>query len=192
MRRLLWWMLWVLLAVTAGQVPASPWTLQQLMESLAAVKAVNATFREQKELAILQKPLVMTGIRRYRSPAYLKKQTLPPQEESYEAAADWLVIETPAEGRRQFSLNGYPLIRAFVEAIRATLAGDLQTLERYYQVQLQGQTTDWTLRLVPIDKEIADYVTAIIIHGQGNRVLSIETLEAGGDRSLMTIEPHNE
>jgi hypothetical protein len=192
MRRIRWLLLWVSLAATAGQVPTSPWTLQQLMESLAAVKTVNATFREQKELAILQKPLVMTGILRYRSPAYLKKQTLQPQEESYEADEDWLVIETPAEGRRQFSLNGYPLIRAFVEAIRATLAGDLPTLERYYQMQLQGLATDWTLRLVPVDKEITDYVTAIIIRGQGNRVLSIETLEAGGDRSLMTIAPHNE
>ncbi len=192
MRRLLWWVPWVLLAVTAGQVPASPWTLQQLIESLAAVKTVNATFREQKELAILQKPLVMTGNLRNRSPDYLKKQTLQPQEESYEVNEDWLVIETPTEGRRQFHLNGYPLIRAFVEAIRATLAGDLPALERYYQVQLQGQAAAWTLRLLPIDKEIADYVTAIIIHGHDNRVLSIETLETGGDHSLMTIEPHNE
>jgi outer membrane lipoprotein-sorting protein len=192
MRRILGLLLWVSLAATAGPVQTSPWTLQQLMASLAAVKTVNATFREQKELAILQKPLVMTGMLRYRSPAYLKKQTLQPQAESYEADEDWLVIETPEGERRQFSLNGYPLIRVFVEAIRATLAGDLPTLERYYQVQLQGQAADWRLRLVPVDKEISEYVSSIIIGGQGNRVLSIETLETGGDRSLMTIEPHNE
>jgi outer membrane lipoprotein-sorting protein len=183
--------LWLMLCLAgmAGQATASPWSLRQLMESLAAVKSVQATFREEKDLAILQQPLETTGILRYRAPSYLKKQTLTPQAESYEVDEEWLVIDSPTEGRRNVNLRGYPLIRALVEAIRGTLAGDLRTLERYYQVQLQGQPADWTLRLRPTDKELAEHVNAVIIQGQDNRVLKVETLETDGDRSIMTVEP---
>jgi hypothetical protein len=182
-------LMWISLSVRADTLPSSAWTPEQLMRSLAAVTAVDATFTEQKELAILQEPLITRGILRYRAPSYLKKQILQPYTESYEVDQDWLVIETPTEGQRHFQLRGYPLLRAFVEAIRATLAGDLQTLERYYQVQFQGQAAGWTLRLEPGDAEMARYVLAIVIHGQENRLLSIETLEANSDRSLMTIVP---
>jgi len=49
-----------------------------------------------------------------------------------------LTVETPTAGRRQFDLNGYPQLRPFVEAIRATQAGDRAALERYYRLEFQG------------------------------------------------------
>lgn len=189
MKYLLWLLLSIPVVTAADQTPEVPWTLEQLMPTLAAVKVKDATFREQKQVALLQQPLVTAGTLRYRAPAYVSKQTLQPHQEMYEIDEDWLTIETPMEGRRQFYLPGYPLLRAFAEAIRATLAGDLAALERYYRVQLQGQATAWTLRLQPTGREMAEHVSAIVIQGQHEQVLSIETLETGGDRSLMTVEP---
>ena len=189
MKHLLWLLLCIPVATAVDQTPVAPWTLEQSMQALAAVKAVDATFREQKQLAILQQPLVTTGTLQYRAPAYVRKQTLQPYQETYEIDDDWLTIETPTAGRRQFYLPGYSVLRAFAEAIRATLAGDLEALERYYQVQLQGQSAAWTLRLQPTNQEMAEHVSAILIRGQDERVLSVETLETGGDRSLMTVEP---
>jgi len=165
MKHLLWLLLCIPVATAPSQTPVAPWTLQQLMPALAAVKAVDSTFREQKQLAILQQPLVTTGTLQYRAPAYVRKQTLQPHQETYEIDGDWLTIETPTEGRRQLYLPGYPLPRAFAEAIRATLAGDLAALERYYQVQLQGQASAWTLRLQPAGQEMAEHVSAILIRG---------------------------
>ena len=185
----LWLLLCIPVTTALAQASIAPWTLEQSMQARAAVKAEDATFREQKQLAILQQPLVTTGTLQYRAPAYVRKQTLQPHQETYEIDGDWLTIETPTEGRRQFYLPGYPLLRAFAEAIRATLAGDLEALERYYQVQLQGQSAAWTLRLQPTNQEMAEHVSAILIRGQDERVLSVETLETGGDRSLMTVEP---
>jgi hypothetical protein len=86
--------------------------LDQVMRALAAVPAVEGTFREEKTLAILQEPLVATGLLYYRAPAFLRKRTLSPQPEDYEADGDWLTVETPAAGRRQFDLNGYPATAA--------------------------------------------------------------------------------
>ena len=180
-------LIWPLTVVAGGA--ATDWTLERLMQSLSAVRAVDAHFTEQKQLAVLQEPLRMSGVLQYRAPAYVKKHTLEPHEESFEVDEDWLVIENPVEGKRLFSLSGYPQIRAFVESFRATLAGDSQSLKRYYRVQLQGQADAWTLRLEPTDEQMATAISAIVIRGQQARILSIETLEADGDRSLMTIEP---
>ena len=189
MKVLLWLLLWISMATAADQTSVSPWMLEQLMQTLATVKAEDATFREQKQLAILQQPLVTTGTLQYRAPAYVRKQTLQPHQEIYEIDNDWLTIETPKEGRRQFYLPGYPLLRAFAEAIRATLAGDLTALEQYYQVPLQGQAAAWTVRWPPTNQEMAGHISAIVIQGRQEYVLSFETLETDGDRSLMTVEP---
>jgi len=162
------------------------------MQWLSQVDKVSAHFRERKELAILEEPLEMTGILRYRAPDYVKKQVILPYRESFEVQGDRLFIDTPEAGQRQLSLPGYPALHAFVESFRATLAGDLGGLERYYRVRLDGEATAWRLRLEPLDQEMAQYVTAIIIRGSNDQVLSIETLETGGDRSLMTIRPIHE
>ena len=98
-----------------------------------------------------------------------------------------MTVETPAAGRRQFDLNGYPQLRPFVEAIRATQAGDRATLERYYRLEFQGTAADWSLRLTPRDSQAAGYVTAIILRGRDGSIASMETLEPDGDRSLMSI-----
>ena len=89
----------------------------QVMRLLAAVPAVEGEFREEKQLAVLQQPLVASGRLYYRAPDFLRKQTLSPQPEDYEADGDWLTVETPAAGRRQFDLNGYPQLRPLVEAV---------------------------------------------------------------------------
>ena len=161
--------------------------LSQVMRALAAVPAVEATFREEKTLAMLDAPLVASGVLYYRAPDFLRKRTLRPQPEDYEADGHWLTVETPAAGRRQFDLNGYPQLRPFVEAIRATQAGDRTTLERYYRLEFQGTPADWSLRLTPRDPQAAGYLTAIILRGRDGSISSMETLEPDGDRSLMSI-----
>ena len=180
---------WLLLLWWPLGLSAADEALDQIMRALAAVPAVQAAFREEKTLAILQEPLVSSGMLYYRAPTYLRKQTLQPQPEEYEADDHWLTVETPTDGRRQFDLNGYPQLRPFVEAIRATQAGDRTTLERYYRLDFQGMPADWSLRLTPREPEFARYLTAIVIRGHAAWIDSVETLEADGDRSLMTVNP---
>ncbi|MCP5424517.1 MAG: outer membrane lipoprotein carrier protein LolA [Gammaproteobacteria bacterium] len=181
----------MLLVVLCPVATAADWDLQQLMASLAKVPSVEARFEERKELAVLAEPLLLHGTLTYRAPHYLKKQTLQPYPETYEVDGDWLTIVTP-EQRRNLYLPGHFEVGALVESIRATLAGDLATLKRYYQVRLQGSPSAWTLRLEPKESALRDYVSAIEMSGQQDRVLRMETLEASGDRSVVTITPLDE
>ena len=161
--------------------------LSAVMHALAAVPTLHAEFREEKTLAVLKTPLITTGRLFYRAPDFLRKQTLQPQPEEYEADGPWLTLETATTGRRQFDLNGYPQLRPLVEAIRATQAGDLATLERYYHLDFSGTFADWSLRLTPKDEAAGHYISTIVLTGQRGRILRMETLEPQGDRSVMTI-----
>jgi hypothetical protein len=166
---------------------STDWSIDTLMAALASVAEVEAVFHERKELAVLEQPLELSGVLRYRAPNDLQKEVLSPEPVRYAIETDRVVIEQPDGRREEFSLDQYPLLRVLTESMRATLAGDLMTLQRLYRLQLSGDQPDWTLRLEPLDADVARRVTAVVIHGSDRTILSVETLESGGDRSIMTI-----
>ena len=164
------------------------WGLVDLMRSLQAVKSSRARFIERKELAILTEPLESSGTLVYRAPGTLEKHTLVPERESMVLEDGRLVLENADRGwRKSFALHEHPVIWAFVESIRSTLAGDLATLRRFYDVELEGSEPDWRLLLRPREPAMKTVVDEIRISGSGNWISRIEILEAGGDRSVMTI-----
>ena len=164
------------------------WGLEQLMQQLAQVRHVKGTFTERKHLRILDKPLDFSGTLVYTAPAHLEKHTLLPRAQSLILDRDELVIEDrDRKQRRVLQLQAYPVIWALVESIRATLAGDLPALNRFYRVDLEGRENQWRLLLRPTDTRLGALLTIVRISGQGRHVRSVEIVEAEGDRSVMTI-----
>lgn len=158
------------------------------MQGLAAVKSSKARFVERKHMAILDAPLESSGTLVYIAPARLEKHTLAPHAESLVLDGENISITTGEPGqRRRLSLQDYPLVRAFVESIRSTLAGDLPTLSRYYQVDFEGNERKWRLTLRPIEPEMQQVVKEIRISGESRSISTIETIESNGDRAVMTV-----
>lgn len=173
----------------AGTAPAAgAWDLERLMHDLAQVRSAKAKFVERKELAVLNSPLELSGTLIYTAPGRLEKHTLKPRPESLVLDEKTLTIEDKAKGRRRtIVLEEQPVLWAFVESIRATLAGDLKTLNRFYDVDLRGEERNWYLTLKPRDPRMQTVVDEIDIGGSRNQVRTIEIHETRGDRSLMTI-----
>ena len=172
----------------AGEPRAGAWGVEQLMRELAQVKRASGTFVERKELAILTTPLESSGTLTYTAPGRLEKHTLKPKPESLILDEKTLVIEDKARNRRRtLTLEEHPVVWAFVESIRSTLAGDLQSLNRFYSVSLQGAENRWQLTLEPREPNMQALVEEIAISGSGNIVRVIQIHEARGDRSIMTI-----
>lgn len=170
---------------TAG---GADWGLEQLMQELAQVKTAQGRFVERKHLEILNAPLELSGTLVYVAPGRLEKHTLTPRQESLVLERDELTIESKERNqRRKLALQEYPVIWAFVESIRSTLAGDLPTLSRFYQVSLDGGERRWRLTLKPREPRMQDMVSQIRISGERNWINTIEIIETGGDRSVMTI-----
>jgi outer membrane lipoprotein-sorting protein len=180
----------MLLAATLFSVAAADadWGVAELMHRLAQVKKASASFAERKYLRILTEPLESSGTLLYTAPSRLEKNTLLPIEESMMLDHDKVTLEDKAKRqRRTFDLRAQPALRPFVESIRATLAGDLPTLQRYYKIALDGEPDRWRLVLTPSESRMRAAVSEIRIAGSGTWVGSIEIIEPTGDRTVMTI-----
>lgn len=166
---------------------APPFDVKQLMQSLAQVKVAKGTFVERKYLSILNTPLESSGTLVY-SAGRLEKHTLLPKDESMVLEQDKLTLENKTKNqRRTVRLQSYPIIWAFVESIRSTLAGDYQTLSQFYRLALEGNANQWRLQLLPIEPEMQSVASEIRISGSKSAIRTIEINETGGDRSVMTI-----
>ncbi len=172
------------LAPLAAEAPA--WGFTSLMAELAQVQTSEARYSEVRHVAMLQRPLELSGTLRYTRPAHIEKLQTRPFRELVRVDADTLTLERDGK-TRSVVLRNVPLVGALVESLRATLAGDATELERLYQVSLDGTRDGWRLRLVPREIEVAGIVREISIGGTGARVGRIEIIESGGDRSVMTI-----
>lgn len=160
------------------------------MRSLGEVKASRARFVERRHMAMLTAPLESSGTLVYAAPGRLEKHVLLPRPESLVLDGDRLVIGNPALAqRREFSTHEHPVVWAIAESMRSTLAGDLATLRRFYEVRFAGGERRWRLTLRPGEPGIQEVVSEIRISGSGSVIQRIEYDEAGGDRSVMTITP---
>jgi len=172
----------------AGAVSAADWGVEQLMRDLAQVQTARARFTERKHMAILNTPLDSSGTLLFVAPAKLEKHTLAPRRESIVLDRDRLTLENKERNqRRTIALQDYPVIWAFIESIRSTLAGDLATLRRFYQVSLDGDERQWRLVLKPVEPAMRDVVSEIRIGGSRDQIGTMEIIETNGDRSMMTI-----
>jgi len=165
---------------------ASGLTLQQLFETLAKQRPGSAAFQERKYLALLDRPVDSSGTLAFTPPARLEKRTLQPRPETVIADGENLVLERG--GRRQaLSLADNPAIGVLIESIRATLAGDIASIQRSYATELAGNADGWRITLRPLDAAVTPLVSRIEIAGVGGEVRQVEVFQADGDRSVMTI-----
>ena len=176
----------LLLASLPAAAQEEPWDFARLMAQLAQVQTSRARYSEVRRVAVLQKPLRLSGTLLYARPARIEKRQILPFSEVIRVDGDRLTVER--EGKtREIMLQSAPLIAGLVESLRATLAGDATELERLYSVRVRGTRQRWTLELTPREVEIAGLVKSIVIAGSDSRVVRLEILEPSGDGSVMTI-----
>ncbi|WP_084112686.1 LolA-related protein [Belnapia moabensis] len=186
-------MRWALLLLLALAMPAraeDP-ALLRLMQGFAAQPRSEARFTEDKVIPELDLPLPSQGLLRWQAPDRLEKHTTSPIDEMLRVEGGRLLYERPDRGiRREFGLEEQPEMRALVEAVRGTLAGDLATLHRYYEIGFtpEGAGTPWRMVLSPLSIRLRAAVQRITVSGRGAQVRSIET-EGGGGVTRMQISP---
>jgi hypothetical protein len=169
----------------AALAAEAPFGVEQLMSALATRSESAVRFTETRRSGALREPLVTTGELRYRRTAggneRLERRVQTPFAERYVIEDDRVTVERGGAAHT-LRLDAAPVLRVFIESIRATLAGDLEALRRHYAVTLYGARDDWVLALLPADPEVAELVTSVRIAGAADRIRSMEVLEASGDR----------
>ena len=179
----------LLLSSAAALSQQVPDDLAVLMGRLAQHRHGEASFVEQHFLKLLKRPAESYGELTYDAPDRLEKRTVEPKPETLTLAGD--VITVVRGGRtRTLDLHSYPALAPFIESIRATLAGDLPTLQRLFTVDFAGTLAHWRLTLTPRDAQVAKTVSQVRIEGADSTLTTVEILETDGDRSLMTLREH--
>ena len=177
-----------LLSLGLCSVAWADWDVPALMQQLAKHPTGRAKFMETKTLAVLDQPVVSTGELVYSPPDRLEKHTLKPVPESLVIRGNDLTV-TRDGVKRQLRLPQYPEVLAFVEALRGTLVGSRSLLEQHYALTLSGTESDWRLSLTPLDDRMKRWVKVIKVSGSDKGVNTVETLQADGDKSVITVTP---
>jgi outer membrane lipoprotein-sorting protein len=164
------------------------YSIEQLMTDLASHQGGRARFVEKRHVALLDKPVQASGEMVYSPPDRLEKRTLLPRPETLVLDKDMLSME---RDKRKLTINlaSRPEALAFVDSIRSTLSGNRRSLEQNYTLNLQGESSQWVLTLVPSEPAIAALLQRITVSGGQRQVRHIEYLQVDGDRSEISIEP---
>jgi hypothetical protein len=174
-------------AALGQQAPGND--LGELMRQLSGRRHGEVSFVEQHFLKLLKHPAESYGELTYDAPDRLEKRTVEPKAETLTLAGD--VLTVVRGGRvRTLDLKAYPTLVPFIESIRATLAGDLPSLERLFTVDFAGTLARWRLTLTPRDAQVAKTVSRVTIDGTSDTLTTVEIIETDGDRSLMTLRNH--
>ena len=185
------WVRWGLLALSLLLVAAAPaWALDltTITHLLAQKKSGEARFTEERFVSGFDGPLRSSGTLSFVAPDRFVRTTVEPRAESMAVDGNTLVLKRGGR-TRQMTLDAIPEITALIEAVRGTLTGNASTLEKHFRIQIDGSVVQWSLTLVPRDQRLATQVREVKITGARSDMRVVELWLAGGDRSVMSIDP---
>lgn len=162
--------------------------LATVMAALAKVRNTEADFTELRYMAMLTEPVKSAGTLRYVAPETLERNILTPKPVKMIVEGRRVTVEEGAGKTRVLSLDDSAELAALIESIRGALAGDQSALERYYALSVQGTAENWQLLMIPKTARIQAVVDSIRMAGHDGVIDTVETIEHGGDRTLMTIK----
>ena len=176
------------LLLLLAQSALAAFGLQELTSLLAQRKSGEARFSEERFVGGIDGPLRASGTLSFVAPDRFARVTTEPRAESMAVDGNQLVLKRGGR-TRQMALDALPEVTALIEAVRGTLTGNAVTLQRHFRIQVDGSAAQWTLLLVPLDERLATQVRELKITGMSGDLRMVELWLAGGDRSVMVIEP---
>jgi len=181
-------MLAAALAMALPTRAAPAFDLAALTALLGRVQAGDATFTESRRIEMLDRTLASSGRLSFRSPDVFVRETLSPRREKLAVSGNTLTMSL-GERSRTMQLDASPEAAVIVEAIRGTLTGNRESLERLFEATVGGSPEQWSLDLVPRDLRLRGQVASVRVSGRDAVVREVAVLLADGDKSVMTISP---
>jgi hypothetical protein len=172
----------------SGERERESFDLGRLTALLGRVKSGEATFVERRRVEMLDRTLESSGRLSFRAPDSFVRETLKPRREKLAVSGNSVTMSI-GDRSRTIALDASPEASVIVEALRGTLTGNRETLERLFESRVSGNAEQWSLELVPRDLRLRGQVASVRVSGRGGVAREVQVLLADGDRSTMTIEP---
>jgi len=174
--------------VVAPAAAQAAFDIVQLTQLLAKVKAGDATFTEKRYVTMLERTLDASGRLSFEAPDSFVRETLKPAQERMAVVGNQVTLSRGSRSRT-VPLDSVPEAAVIVEAIRGTLTGNREALERHFNTSVTGDAARWTLELLPRAPRLRELVMSVRVSGQQSLVREVVVAMADGDRSVMSITP---
>jgi outer membrane lipoprotein-sorting protein len=181
-------MLLALAVAVCGAAHAAGFDLQALTQQLAQVRSGQAQFVEDRRIEQLDRTIRSSGRLSFSAPDTFVRETLKPRYERMAVVGNQLTLSR-GDRTQTALLDSVPEAAVIVEAIRGTLTGNRETLERYFDTAVQGSAEQWELDLVPREPRLRGQVAQLQITGRRAQVREVRMTLPNGDSSVMRIEP---
>jgi len=161
-------------------------SLAELMDGMAATSGVIADFREQKQIALLEKPLESSGTLYFVPPSRLARFTSKPEPSALIINGEELRFQQG--DREKFDMTGYPMARIFIDNFIVLFNGDLPKLKDLYRTHFSAKGEDWTLILEPRKSPLRGLVKEIALRGDRTGIREMVMQSRDGDRTSTALD----
>ena len=165
--------------------------LGRAVKRFAAVKTVRASFREEKHITLLKKPLVSSGKVYFDAAgrAFARHATSP-KKSALVLRGNELVVEE--NGKRQSTnLRQNPIVATLAKGVRDLLSGKIEQLKKdftlSYTEKEKAGVTDWQITMKPRDKQLKRLVKSLRVDGRNTDLLRLSIFEVNGDKAITTF-----
>jgi hypothetical protein len=156
---------------------------------LAEHPLVRGNFEQEKMLNRLNRSLKSSGNFIIASNLGMVWETLKPFPSTLALGKDFLIQSRPGTQKTVISAKGNETFIRLAEVLSAVFSGQSQSLLTNFEVFYSGNVSGWEIGLIPLDKAITSFMTAITIKGD-KMIHSIVIHEQNGDSIHYILSNH--
>jgi hypothetical protein len=147
----------------------------------------SIAFQEIRFSALLEHPLIVSGELRYIAADHLERVVTDPYKERTTIRGESVRVERHGEKPRTFALHRAPELKGILMAFSGLLVGELDAVERHFDVNAEGKQETWSMRLTPRDTRVRKQLTELRMIGHGDEPACFSMTSASGAQSVMLL-----
>jgi hypothetical protein len=166
-------------------------TFERLLTRFADMPGLEARFREERRIALLEAPLVSEGTLHFSPPGSLLRRVTSPSPQTV-LIRDGRLTYSDGGQTGQLDLAANATLRHIVESFGYLLSGDGAALRRLYDVRFSARAAGsspggWEVVLTPRPQDLRRVLNEVRVRGDGVAVEELLVREATGDETLTTF-----
>ena len=162
--------------------------LDTIMGLLAARQSHQNTFREEKTVPHLTRPLVSSGVLIYRRPDHMEKRTLSPLREDLVVDGRRASVTAGDNPPHVLDVDAHAELRIVIDTFLGILSGDLNRLRADFDVTAEGSTALWRITLLPRGAEAQKLLRGASVTGRAGAVREVRLLLPRDHWDVMTVD----
>lgn len=157
---------------------------------ISLIRVESAAFRQERHVAILERPLVSSGVLRILPDGEILWQQSDPYAFELIISTEGIRENLPGENDQSIKIESNLLTLTIARALSGLFEGDFSGLSAFFDVEIEGGNAGFRARLKPMDKILMAAISSIEVEGR-DVIEHIRILEPSGDWTDIYLSDHN-